>query len=312
MKNKKDLIMPTLVLTVICLVASAALGFTNQITQPIIAAAQEAAAREARLQVLPSADDFTQVTGYTTENIVDVYEANNGAGYAITANAKGYGGNLQVMVGIDAEGKIADTQVLICNETPGLGSRVAEDPYRSMYPGKGADLEGVDIISGSTVSSRAFEAAVLSAFQVFGEVSGADVGAAADPRETMFPGVELVPIQLEGAKEAYRAGNQGYVVVCTVMGYHEDLMEVITGIDAEGTIVGVGLGENGETPNLGTQVGSAEHTAKFVGKTLATLGEVDAVSGATVSSAAFRSGVEKALYIVTPDLLAELAEEVTK
>ena len=152
MASKKELILPTIVLTVICLVASAALALTNQITAPLIAAAQEAAAREARLLVLPEADDFTQVTGCTTENVIDVYEANNGAGYAITASAKGYAGDLQVMVGITSEGTIADTQVMISEETPGLGSRVAEEPYRSQYRGKDANLDGVDMISGSTVS----------------------------------------------------------------------------------------------------------------------------------------------------------------
>ena len=314
MRNKKDFILPTVVLTIICLVAAAALAVTNQITQPLIAAAQEAAATEARLQVLPDADDFTQVSDFTMENIVDVYEANNGAGYAITANAKGYGGTLQVMIGITADGQIADTQVMISEETPGLGARVQEEPYRSQYRGKDANLEGVDVISGSTVSSKAFESAVETAFKAYAEVSGNDIGVEepADPRETLFEGAQLTPIDLAGASEAYRAENQGYLVVCTVLGYHGDEMEVITAIGADGKIIGVGLGSNGETPGVGTRVGDEAYTVQYIGKDLTTLNEVDAVTGATVSSGAFRSGVEKALNLVTSDLLAELAQGVTK
>lgn len=310
MKNKKELIMPTLVLVVICLAASAALALTNQVTRPIITAAQEAAAREARLQVLPSADDFTQVTGCESENIIDVYEANNGAGYAITTKAKGYGGELRVMVGIDAEGKIADTQVLVCSETPGLGTRVQEDPYRSQYPGKDASLEGVDVISGSTVSSAAFEQAVSEAFAVYAQVTGS--AGSVDPRETFFPGTALTPVHIEGSNEAYRAGSEGYVVVCNMLGYHEESMEVITAIDRSGTVVGVALGENAETPGLGDKVGEKEYTDRFVGKTAGQVAKVDVITGATFSSGSFRHGVEKALAIVTPELLAALDQEVTK
>ena len=311
MASKKEFILPTLVLTIICVVASAALAFTNQITAPLIAAAQAAAAREARLTVLPEADDFTQITNFTTENVVDVYQANNGAGYAITASAKGYAGDVQVMVGITDEGTIADTQVMISEETPGLGSRVAEEPYRSQFRGKDANLEGVDMISGSTVSSGAFEAAVDAAFKVYAEVSGADLGVeASDPRETMFPGVALTSIEVADAVEAYRAENQGYLLLVTVPGYNDSLMEVYAGVDAEGKIVGVALGANGESVGVGTRVGDPEHTSKFVGKDAGNVAEVDVVSGATTSSGTFLSGVEKALSLITPEMLAEL--EVTK
>jgi len=312
MLNKKDLLMPTIVLTVICLVASAALAFTNQITAPMIAEAQAEAARQARLLVLPEADDFTQITNFTTENVVEVYEANNGAGYAITAAAKGYAGDVHVMVGITAEGTIADTQVMISEETPGLGSRVAEEPYRSQYRGKDASLEGVDMISGSTISSGAFETAVKAAFNAFAEVSGVDIGVAepADPRETMFPDAALTPIDVPEAVEAYQAENQGYLLLVTVPGYNDSQMEVYVGVDADGKIVGVALGANGESPGVGTKVGEPEHTSKFIGKDAATVAEVDVVTGATTSSGTFLSGVEKALSLITPDMLAEL--EVSK
>ena len=306
------MILPTVVLTVICLVASAALALTNQITAPLIAQAQEAAAREARLMVLPDADDFTQITDFSTENIIDVYEAKNGAGYAITATAKGYAGDLQVMIGITSEGTIADTQVMISEETPGLGSRVAEEPYRSQYRGKNASLDGVDMISGSTVSSGAFEAAVNAAFKVYAEVSGADLGLEepADPRETMFPGVALTPIEVADAIEAYRAEDQGYLLLVAVPGYKNSQMEVFAGVDAEGKLVGVALGANSESPGVGTKVGEAEHTSKFVGKDANNVEEVDIVSGATTSSGSFMNGVKKALSLITPEMLAEL--EVSK
>jgi electron transport complex protein RnfG len=310
MTSKKEFIMPTLVLTIICLVAAAALAFTNQVTEPLIAQAQAEAANAARVLVLPQADSFTQITDYKTENVYEVYKADNGSGYAITTIAKGYGGNLQVMVGISSEGTISGTQVMICNETPGLGDRVQKDPYRSQYVGKDASLEGVDIISGSTVSSRAFESAVKTAFMAYSEVSGNPSGleGKVDPRKTLFPGVELTPIDLPSAKEAYRAGNEGYLIVTTAIGYYETEMEVITAIGADGKIVGVGLGANQETEGVGTQVGEYDYTTQYIGKDINDIEGVDVVTGATVSSQSFELGVKKALRIVTPEMLAELQE----
>jgi len=314
MSNKKDLLMPTIVLTVICLVASFLLAFTNQITAPMIEKAKADEANAARVAVLPKGDTFKAVTGYTTENVVDVYEAANGAGYAITAKATGYGGDLQVMTGITSDGKIAGTQVLVCDETPGLGARVKEEPYRSQYNGKDSALDGVDAISGSTISSTAFKTCVQTAFKAYGEVSGntAAAGEQADPRTTLFPGVELTAIQLEGAKEAYRAGSQGYLIVTTAIGYHKTEMEVITAIGPDGSIVGVGLGANSETPGLGSRVGESTYTSQYSGKTADTLSQVDAVTGSTVSSDAFKGAVKQALGLVTPDMLAELGVEESK
>lgn len=310
MTSKKDLIMPTLVLVVICLVAAAALALTNQVTAPIIAQAQAEAANAARILVLPEADTFTEITDYKTENVYEVYKANNGAGYAITSSAKGYAGELQVMVGISSEGTITGTQVMICGETPGLGDRVQKDPYRSQYDGKDASLEGVDVISGSTVSSKAFEGAVKTAFMVYGEVSGNPSGleGKVDPRETLFPGIELIPIDLPAAKEAYRAGNEGYLIVTTAIGYYETEMEVVTAIGADGKIIGVGLGANEETEGYGTQIGEYEYTNQYIGKNASNIDEVDVATGATVSSESFEVGVKKALKIVAPEMLAELQE----
>ena len=59
----KSYIAPALVLVVICLVVTAALAGTYSITDPIIEANTKAAADEARAQVLPSGDSFTQAGG---------------------------------------------------------------------------------------------------------------------------------------------------------------------------------------------------------------------------------------------------------
>ncbi len=165
--SKNGMIKPVVVLTLICLVLSAVLVETNSVTAPIIEASELAAAEAARAEVLPEADSFTEVEGTYGEKVVGVYKADNDAGYVVQILEDGYGGKktLSVMVGIDNDGLIVATKVLANSETPGLGSRVAEDEFRSQFAGKDSSLDGIITISGATISSNHFIDAVNDAFE---------------------------------------------------------------------------------------------------------------------------------------------------
>ena len=107
-----DMLKPVVVLVVICVIASAGLAVTNQFTAPIIAEQQAAAANQAYLVVVPGADNFEEVTDFATTNVQAVMKATNGAGWAIKASAKGFGGDVPVVVGFDAEGNIVGIQFM--------------------------------------------------------------------------------------------------------------------------------------------------------------------------------------------------------
>lgn len=165
-----DFVLPIGVLLLICIVASALLAYTNSVTAPIIAASEEEAARQARIAVLPEADDFEeiQVDGLP-DSITQVYRSTNDVGYVFMITSDGYGGRdtLNMICGIDSEGKITDTQVLSHEETVGLGSKITGDDFRSQFVGKDASLEGVDIISGATFSSNYYINAIRDAFTAY-------------------------------------------------------------------------------------------------------------------------------------------------
>ena len=126
----------------------------------------------------------------------------NMVGTAVEAKSMGFGGELKVLVGFDAEGKIYNYSLLAHTETPGLGSKAdkwfgAYDPAKGeqavsheestksilgMNPGEAAltvskDGGQVDAITASTITSRAFLNAVNAAYQAYkaggGEVNGA-------------------------------------------------------------------------------------------------------------------------------------------
>lgn len=173
MKNSivKDFVMPIAVLTVICLVISGALALTNSATAPVIAAANAQREEQARKEVLPTADSFTQLTLEGAPSTVkEAYKAVNGVGYVFSLTTKGYGGDLNIVCGIDAEGKIVLTKLLPHNETQGMGSKAGDEPYASQYIGKDASLEGVETITGATITTAAYQAAISDAFTAYNMV----------------------------------------------------------------------------------------------------------------------------------------------
>lgn len=167
---KKDFVMPILVLTLICLITSAILSYTNDVTAPIIEETERLRAEAARLEALPEADSFELMTlSGLPETITEVYRAQNGAGYVFMITTDGYGGSgtMNLICGIDAKGRITMVNTLSHNETPGLGSKTTEDDFRNQFTGKDGTLEGVSAISGATVSSNYYINAVKDAFTAF-------------------------------------------------------------------------------------------------------------------------------------------------
>ena len=170
-ESKKDMILPIVVLTVICIVITAALAFTEQLTTPVIEEAARKAAEAAKLEVLPTADSFTEIsTEGMPETITSAFKADNGEGNVFFMTVKGYGGKMKLICGIDKDGKISGTKTLEHAETAGLGAKTSEPAYQSQYLGKDEKLEGVDHIGGATISSKAFKGAISDAFLALKEV----------------------------------------------------------------------------------------------------------------------------------------------
>ena len=176
MNNWNRIFKPIVVLGVICVIVTGALAATNGVTAPIIQAATEAAETAARTELLPEADSFTEVKDVAVENVSGIYTADNGAGAAITASAKGYGGDVVIMVGINADGNIEGITVTQQTETKGIGSNVVDNPeYLAQYSGLSAAEplvlnEDVDARTSATVSSTAVINAVNAAIEAYNQI----------------------------------------------------------------------------------------------------------------------------------------------
>ena len=165
--KKNGFVAPIVVHTAICFVVAALLGYINSITDPIITEANIKAAEEAKKEVLPEADSFTDLdTDSLPEEVVSAAAADNGAGNVFILDGAGYGGTMEIIVGINADGQVEGTKVLAHSETAGLGARVADEKFTSKFLGVGEDdLDGVELISGSTISSKCFRGLVAKAFE---------------------------------------------------------------------------------------------------------------------------------------------------
>lgn len=190
MKNirLKEILIPTVSLFVICLCVTALLAVTNAVTKDAIAYQQELSAAESRQAVCPDAVDFEKVE-YDVQG-VECYkaldESGNLIGYAISSASRGYGGDVKVMTGINAEnGSVIAINVYDnSGETPGLGVNTSGEKFTSQFAGlssgtgvtvdkdagKNPDSLAVDSVTGATISSRAVVDAVNQAFDAYNAV----------------------------------------------------------------------------------------------------------------------------------------------
>jgi electron transport complex protein RnfG len=171
-KKQEGFIKPVIVLVIICLVVGFGLAYVNSITDPIITKAAEEKAEQAKINVLPDADGFTEITdAELPEKVTSAFKADNGAGMVFICDAAGYNGNVEIIVGIGADGLITGTEVLDHEETVGLGSRIAGEDFRNQFIGQDSSLSGVQLIGGSTISSKCFTGMVDAAYEAYNSLS---------------------------------------------------------------------------------------------------------------------------------------------
>lgn len=178
-----------LVLVGVAVVIGAVLAWVNNITEkPIAEKAQQTLAAGIK-EVMNSSDikvedpDTVKMEIQGKESIFTIHNVytTDGAylGSAVESTTMGFGGDLKVLVGFNAEGTILGYTILQASETPGLGAK-ADKWFQK--DGKGniigksvakGDLKvnkdggDVDAITASTITSRAFLKAVNQAYSAY-------------------------------------------------------------------------------------------------------------------------------------------------
>ena len=169
--------MPSIVLGSICLVVALLLSFVNMITGPIIKEAQDAAANAALLEVLPDGKNFEKITidEKYPSSVTMGYKADGGFVFQITVTGKSSG--LIIMCGINSEGKIVGTKVIAEQETDSYDAKVfpSVEGVDGKYKDMTLDSFEPYLVSGATLTSRAYSEAIKAALQAFVIANGGEV-----------------------------------------------------------------------------------------------------------------------------------------
>lgn len=174
---------------VTCVISATALTFTYTLTYERILAQERAAEERAIKAVLSSAEEFdaaelnvveaaTKAAGDTPVSAIYVARDGSGTeiGWAVRVSPRGYGGPMNMVVGLDRDGKVTGASIITQNETPGLGTKILTEPgFLDQFAGwDGADIDrsskSFDAISGATRSSNGVRAGVIAAGRVYADV----------------------------------------------------------------------------------------------------------------------------------------------
>ena len=177
--NVKAILIPIIVLTVIAAVMAALLGGTNLLTKDKIAELSEESKQQAVEKVI-KADEYQSATIKFENADKEYYKAlkdKKCVGYAFIVSSNGYGGSVQVVVGMDTQGTITAIEILdVSNETPGLGQNAKNEDFTNQFADKSGPLEVVrgeakdneiSAMTGATITSKAVTSAVNKASEMY-------------------------------------------------------------------------------------------------------------------------------------------------
>ena len=202
--------------------------------------------------------------------------------------AVGFGnGEVTARLTLNDDGTIAALVIDASTQTPGFGTRCADEEFTAQFIGKSGPFtlnENVDGLTGATITSTAAVEAINAALT-----------SPAMAAEDLEPAATEAPMVLENAKTATIAGFGG-----------ADITVQVT--DENGVITALVVDASSQTAGLGQKCAEEAFTSQFIGKSAPlTLGEgIDAVASATITSQAVVDAVNS-LYAA-----AEPVEEPTE
>lgn len=155
-------------LTLIGIIAGGSLSLVNNWASPKIALNQKAETERAIFLVHQDGKNYEKLNanGFEVYKVYD--EKKNSLGYSLVYSGNGFQGKIKIMIGLtDSLNKITSIEILEQSETPGLGTKILEPPYKDQYKGltpvpsiklvKGIPATNpneVQAITGATISSR--------------------------------------------------------------------------------------------------------------------------------------------------------------
>lgn len=162
---------PWLKMAIISIVVGAVLGVVNELTEGPIAQQAVAAANAARQACFAEADSFEAIELSADSGVDSCYAAMKDgelAGYVAQVTVTGFGGPIEIHVGMNLEQTITGISVggSDFSETPGLGAKAKDPDFTVQFAGLTIPTQlgsGVEAITGATITSGAVSSGVNKA-----------------------------------------------------------------------------------------------------------------------------------------------------
>lgn len=177
MKSKNYVLKLGLILFVITFAVGLLLSVVNAVTYDTIKAAEKREIDNAIIAIFPNADSVDEATGDFDESVKAVYLAKSGGelvGVAVNNVSNGFGGDIDMITGFNADKTIAGVKIISMSETPGLGAKANNPGFLEQYTGKTTDLSVIKnaapqdneiaAITGATITSTAVTTGVNAAY----------------------------------------------------------------------------------------------------------------------------------------------------
>lgn len=161
------------VLLIIAAISAGILALVNDFTKSVIAENDKKAVNAARMNVLSSAKSFNEEAAITASDLVFIpgyNEAGEVTGYVVSVAQGGYAADINFVLGIEKDGKIAGLDIIGSQETPGLGAKIMDKEWQAIWVGRDSSYEfnkSVDAFAGATISPQAVYTGIMRALSVY-------------------------------------------------------------------------------------------------------------------------------------------------
>lgn len=179
--------MPVIVLSVICIIVAALLGFINTFTSKKIEEQMIKETNAAKIEVLDGLDvnsavEITPDSGKYPSSVKAITKFDIGC--VVETEVKGNAAGMVVLVGISNEGEITGVKVIANGETPSFWEKAEPEltGENGRYNGKTAETLKLELVSGASYSSGGVYDAVKASLDSFIIMNGGEV--VAEPEDT--------------------------------------------------------------------------------------------------------------------------------
>lgn len=175
------------VLLTVAVCSAVSIGYVFERTKEPIAEAKKAKINDAIRAMVKSFDNnpLEEKTLIGEKGVVLYPARENGNITSVaveTSSNQGFGGKIELIMGILMDGTVTGYKITQQNETPGLGSKVTEPNFSRQFVGLNTHSDDfsltkdggeIDAVTGATISSRAVVDAVKKAVEAYNKFAGA-------------------------------------------------------------------------------------------------------------------------------------------